>query len=374
MTSAAAPVPPPPPAQSNPLQFPCKSCGAKLDFDPKQTRLKCGYCGYAEDIPQSEADVKEHDFENFDPKKLGKGLGKEFKPVKCEQCGANTEVDPKLTSLLCAFCGSNQVIPREQTQATLKPESLLPFKIAKDQVIDMFRTWIQGLWFRPNALKQQARPDGVQGVYIPYWTYDAMTYSFWRAEAGYHYYVTESYRDQQGQNRTRQVQKTRWEPVSGRHSNYYDDVLVPASKSVEYSLAKGLEPFDTKALVPYKPDYLAGIIAEDYQSDVKECWPKAKSEIDDRIRAEIVRMIPGDTHRNLSVKSSYNNRTYKLCLLPIWIATYRYQDKPYRYLVNGQTGKVHGEAPYSWIKITLFVLALIAVIVGIVLLTQGGKQ
>ncbi len=367
-----SPQPPPSPAQNNPLQFPCKQCGAKLDFAPGQTALKCGYCGYAEEIPQSAEQIREYDFETFDPTKRGVGWGKELKPVKCEQCGALTEIEPQVTASTCAFCGSNQVIPREQTQALMKPESLVPFVIAREKIVDQFREWIRSLWFRPNALKEQARPDAVHGVYIPYWTYDSMTHSFWTAEAGYHYYTTESYTDSQGHSRTRQKQHTRWESASGRHSGYFDDVLVAASKSVDESLVKGLEPFDTKALVGYKSEYLAGMVAEDYQFDMKECWPKAKAEIDEQIRQECSRMVPGDTQRNLQVRTSYQNRRYKLCLLPIWIASYRYQQKPYRYMVNGQTGKVYGEAPYSWIKITLTVMAIVAAVIAF--LALQGQQ
>ncbi len=356
--------------QKNPLQFPCGACGAKLEFVPGQTALKCPYCGHAEAIPQSEAEIREYDFDQADLARRPRGWGAAFKPVKCELCGALTEVEAQVSALICAFCGSNQVIPRTQTEDLFKPESLVPFQVSRENVASEFKTWISGLWFRPNALKQQARPDAIRGVYIPFWTFDAMTHSFWTAEAGYHYYVTESYTDAQGQRRTRQVQKTRWQPASGNHSAYYDDVLVAASKSVDENLVKQLEPYDTKALTAYKPDYLAGMIAEDYQFDVKQSWPRAKDEIDERIRSACARMVPGDTHRNLRVRTSYNNRRFKLCLLPVWIATYLYQGKTWRYLVNGQTGKVSGEAPYSWIKITLAVLAVVAVIVAIVML-QG---
>ncbi|MBI3269071.1 MAG: zinc ribbon domain-containing protein [Planctomycetes bacterium] len=357
-------------AHEKPLQFPCKACGAKLDFAPGQEALKCGYCGYTEAIPQSAAEVKEHPFEEYDAGKRPRGLGTALKAVKCQQCAAETQVEPQVTALTCAFCGANEVIPREANAALLQPESLLPFQVTKDQVIEQFRTWIQGLWFRPNALKRQARPEGLQGVYIPYWTFDSMTHSFWTAEAGYHYYVTEKYTDAQGHSQTRQVQHTRWEPASGRHNQFFDDVLVPASRSVPEELAKGLEPFETQKLAPYKPEYLSGMVAEDYQLDMKAAWPKAKEEMDGAIRSACASKVPGDTHRNLHVTTQYMNRTYKLCLLPIWIASYRYANKPYRYLVNGQTGKVYGEAPYSWIKIALFVLSIAGLIGVIVALSS----
>jgi TolB protein len=54
---------------------------------------------------------------------------------------------------------------------------------------------------------------------------------------------------------------------------------------------------------------------------------------------------------------------YKNCLLPLWIAAYDYKGTPYRFLVNGVTGKAHGNAPWSWVKITFAVLFLIVLFV-----------
>ena len=34
-------------------------------------------------------------------------------------------------------------------------------------------------------------------------------------------------------------------------------------------------------------------------------------------------------------------------LVPVWILTTRYQDKPYTFMMNGQTGKVVGSLPYD---------------------------
>ena len=62
--------------------------------------------------------------------------------------------------------------------------------------------------------------------------------------------------------------------------------------------------------------------------------------------------------------------TYKHLLLPIWILAYKYGEKTYQVVVNAATGEVQGERPYSWIKITLFVLTIGAVGTGIYLLAN----
>ncbi len=260
-----------------------------------------------------------------------------------------------MTAWSCPFCGSDQVEEQEASHNLHRPESVLPFRVTQAECLERFREWVRGLWFRPNALKTMARAEGIRGVYLPFWTYDALTNSWWRAEAGYHYYEEDS----QG-NR---VQKTRWRSVAGDHHEFFDDVLVPGSPSVDPGLLRDIEPFDTSALVPYSPEFLSGMAAEDYRQDMAECWPIAKRRIDAAITAACKRQIPGDTYRNLRIRTNYSNKTYKLALLPVWVASYRYQQKSYTYIVNGRTGEVSGQAPWSVWKI-LFAVLVVAAIVG----------
>ena len=82
------------------------------------------------------------------------------------------------------------------------------------------------------------------------------------------------------------------------------------------------------------------------------------------------REVPGDTHRNLQVSTDYQGRTFKHVLVPVWLATYTYGSKSFQVVVNGYTGKMAGEHPLSWVKITLAVLAAIIVILILVMLNQ----
>lgn len=351
------------------LEFPCNGCGATLSFAPGAQALACAHCGHKEEIPQSKEGVVEHSFEDYKRAKE-KGWGTETKTYDCRGCGAKTTVEASAASFTCPFCASPQVDPTPD-QDRLRPESVLPFAVAKNQILERFKAWVSGLWFRPNALKKLATLDAIRGVYIPHWTYDSATHSFWDAQAGYHYYVDETYRDAQGKTQTRRVQKTRWERVSGTHDAFFDDVLVHASRGVKVGLMSEIYPFDTKTLATYDPRYLAGWAAEDYQREMPDCWPEAKRYMDSRIESAITSKIPGDTHRDLSVRTSFFNRTWKLCLLPVFVASYRYGGKVWPCLVNGQTGEVAGEAPVSWAKVGGLVAAILAVLVVILKLASG---
>ncbi len=350
---------PPDDGRTDALRYPCKQCGAKLTFKPGATRLICDYCAYAEDIPQSQDQVVEHAFEDYKPDTSD--YGADLKRFKCNQCGSQTAVAAHVTSFKCAFCGSNQVEPQTGSSRLHRPESLIPFVIAQKQALERFRVWVKSLWFRPNALKKQATPEDLHGVYLPFWTYDSFTHSWYEGERGDHYYEEESYLEN-GEWKTRRVRRTAWTHVSGQHQQVFDDVPIPGSPSASPKLIREVENWDTKSLVNYSPDFLSGFCAEDYREDMLACWPRAKQRIDDVIYGECVRRVGGDEQRNVNVSTSYLSRTYKLCLFPLWIASYRYQGKPYTYVVNGQTGTVSGNAPLSWIKITLFVVALLGAI------------
>src|SRR4030095_8009148 len=129
------------------------------------------------------------------------------------------------------------------------------------------------------------------------------TQSHWTAEAGYYYYETETYQEQDAQGnwvtKTRQVQRVRWEPASGYHEQFLDDELVCASRGLPERLLRGVCPFELQALAPYNPGFLSGFLAEEYQVDLPPAWEQAKESIQAQLYAACGSEVPGDTHRNL---------------------------------------------------------------------------
>jgi len=359
-------------------KFPCPKCGAEIDFDAEQGALVCAYCGHTAPVPATEQEILEYDLEAALQEMIAAphetGYGGHKRSIKCESCGAVNTQDANVISTECAFCGSNQVVPQEQVAQVIKPESLLPFQVGQDRAVALFRQWLGRGFFRPNPVKKIARDARarVQGVYLPFWTFDAYTSSYWQADAGYYYYETESYwaTDDQGKRvrRTRQVQRVRWEPASGFLPLSFDEVLVPATTSIERNMVERIYPFDTKSLEPYDPGFLSGWGAEAYTVDLKDAWDTGQEFIQGEVWGACARQVPGDTQRNLHVETAFSNMTYKHVLFPVWIASYRYRDKVYHFLVNGQTGEVQGQAPISWIKVALVVVLVAIVVLVLVLL------
>jgi len=240
----------------------------------------------------------------------------------------------------------------------IRPESLLPFSFEEKPARQGFSGWVKGLWFRPNDLKQLAKLDGLKGIYVPVFTFDMKSSTDWNAQAGFHYYVTVS----DGKGGTRQERRTRWEWRSGNVRRRFDDWIVVASVGLTQDLFDGLLPYDTSALVPYDNRYLSGFVAERYQRDLQESWTIGRAEMEGVIDAAVRRDIPGDTHRMLTQSTQTWDETFKHCLVPVWISAYRYKEKTYHYVVNGVTGKMNGTAPYSWIKISLAILAVLGLL------------
>ncbi|MEO7760744.1 MAG: zinc ribbon domain-containing protein [Casimicrobiaceae bacterium] len=356
-------------------KYHCPACGAEAQWNPKKQALICPFCGVESPakIDPSGA-IAEHDLVAAlrGIPDSGRGWQADKVAVKCQSCQAISVFDPNKQAQRCQFCGSAQLVPYEQTKDAFRPESVLPFKISEGQARDTIRSWYGKVWFAPNALKSRALTDTVAGVYLPYWTFDAQVAARWTAEAGHYYYTTENYEDNNGRTQTRQVQHVRWEPAAGSLDHFFDDELVCASVGVKPALLRGIEPFPTtNQLVPYSSAYVTGWTVERYQIDLVAAAQNSRNQMEGELRALCAAEVPGDTQRNLQVESRWSKQTFKHVLVPVWLLTYHYGAKAFQVVLNGCTGRINGEYPKSWIKITLAVIAVL--IVGIIVLSSGRR-
>jgi len=358
-------------------KYSCVACGAEAQWNPAKQALVCGFCGTeapGELAEPAQGSIAEHDLVTAlrgipDDQR---GWKAEKTSVKCQSCHAISVFDAARQSQGCEFCGSTALAPYEQVKDSFSPGSLLPMKVSEPTAREAIRKWYGTRWFAPNKLKKAALTDTAKGLYIPYWTFDAQVHANWRAEAGYHYYETEHYTDSDGREKTRRVQHTRWEYASGSLEHFFDDDLVPASLGVQAKHLRAIEPFPTMDLVPYDASYLSGWVVERYQIDLIAAARHSRAQMDEKTRAMCARQVPGDTHRNLQVATRYDRQTFKHILAPIWMLTYRYGATLYQVVMNGYTGKISGDYPKSWIKISLAVLALIMLIAIVVIASESG--
>lgn len=333
-------------------RFPCRQCGADVEYAPGEG-LKCPFCGHLQGEPGSPAEVKEYDFDSYMQHQKTGYSAEKTQEIHCKGCGATSTVSGDTASAACAFCGA-AVVMREPSEDVIRPEGVVPFKVDKREVAKRFRAWVARLWFAPNALKSAVEEERIQGVYRPYWTYDSATRSWYQGQRGEYYYETEHYTDSQGKRQSREVRKTRWHPASGQVRKFFDDVLVSAGRPLEWNTE-----YDLGAIKLYDPGFLAGWQAERYTTTVKDGWTRAKEVIDAGIKDLVASDIGGDEQRVERVDTAYNAIRFKHVLLPLYLSSYAFSGKIYRFQANGQSGDVRGQRPWSIWKILFFVMALL---------------
>lgn len=352
----------------------CQGCGAILAYQPGTSYLKCAYCGTENQIKESELTnqvISPVDYDEFTAAMQDIHDARftvTTEVVHCQNCGANSTLDPHVTADLCAFCASPLVIDHQEKRV-VKPHGLIPFFIEENKAFPLFKRWAGGLWFVPNDFKRifSAQNNRLKGVYIPFWSYNAEASSSYEGQRGEYYYVTRTRRTADGKTETYQEQETRWYYASGHVFNRFRDVLVSASTSLPNDFASKIGPWNMEYLKPFNDQYLSGFIAETFSIDHVAGAHVAKRIMEAEINNTVLADIGGDTQRVDDIDTTYENIRLKYILLPVWLSAYRYKGKSYQIMVNAFNGRVYGQRPYSFWKIALLILF---VIILVVLLSQ----
>jgi hypothetical protein len=254
------------------------------------------------------------------------------------------------------------VVTDTGTSRQIKPRAVLPFRLDEDEARDMMNEWLGSLWFAPGGLQSYARKGRrMSGVYTPCWTFDADTESRYEGQRG-----TVHSRTRRMGNKTVRETEVRWRNVRGRVARFFDDVLVVASTALPEKFRRALVHWDLTRLEPYQPEYLAGFRAEAYTIELQNAFTEAREIMDRQILRDVKFDIGGDRQRVDHIDTDMFDVTFKHILVPGWIAAYKFRGRSFRFVVNGQTGQVWGERPYSAFKIALAVIAglILAAVIG----------
>lgn len=348
-------------------RFPCHTCGSDLRFDPGEDRLICDHCGNVEPIEhgpwERSSAIQEQDFQAALTAGANSAEIETARVTTCPNCGAQVEFDPDIHATECPYCAT-PVVADTGDLRQIKPRAVLPFALDEGQARSAMIDWLGNLWFAPGGLSEYARKGRrLSGVYMPCWTFDADTSSSYRGHRGTVYHTTRTV-TRNGKRQTVRVEKVRWRGVAGRVARFFDDVLVVASTALPEKFRTGIAHWDLTRLEPYQPKYLAGFRAEAYTIDLAPAFDEARAIMDRQILRDVKFDIGGDRQRVDHIETSVRDVTFKHILAPVWIAAYKYRGNTYRFVVNGQTGQVVGERPWSVWKIALAILAA-AVVAGI---------
>jgi hypothetical protein len=280
--------------------------------------------------------------------------------LTCPNCAGNIGFSGTLTATRCPYCASPvQRSDIHEAPARLPVDGVVPFGLDQPEAKAHVDAWIKGRWFAPNAFKKYATTGSFSAVYLPFFTFDAGT-------------VTE-YTGQRGDTRTRTVGHgenrrtefyTEWRHAAGTVEVGFDDVAIGADSSLDADRLRDLEPWPTQDARAFRREYLAGAVSRTYERSLAECHASAQERMTEEIRDAVKADIGGDQQRIHSMSTAWFDQTYRHLLLPLFLLVVTFQQKPFQVFVNGVTGEVHGQRPYSWVKITA-ASVLAAVLVGI---------
>jgi hypothetical protein len=324
----------------------------------------CDYCKHTELLVLVDASNTESD--------LGTGLRSDSgnwaileSQVSCNACGARLFVPAERSTLACPFCDSDQVVLRPATPGLIPPTAIGPFLTHSDDIRRILRKWWKNPFLSPAPLSDISdEAITLSPVYLPFWTFDGRVQI--RCALDRRVYPAEySNLDRVIEIEDNMLGSKYWYECD------IDDLLVYAARSLAEEKVRQVAPFQLKSLLEYRPAILAGWQAELYQIALEDAAVQAHKQMRDQaFNSAMRRSLFMEPMKMLQNDVRVLDRTYKLILLPVWIVRYRFGDKDYQALVNGQTGKISGEKPFDWRILGLAALAVIILLVNAWLLYQ----
>lgn len=344
------------PAVAELMSTRCSSCGSQLVYAPGTAYLQCR-CQSQVQIADA-GNVVEQGYEEWARTHAGQSpaAASVLRTLRCDGCGAQTQ--SANLSDTCQFCAGH-LVAVGTAEGTVAPSGVLPFALDTAAAQSAVVTWVRSRWLAPNALKQVNATESLRGTYVPHWAFDADTRTDYTGERG------DEYWEGSGDDR---VRKVRWRDARGTTTRRFDDVLVVGTTTLSEKQVDSLTPWDTAKIVPFQPGYLAGYSTVSYDVDPAAGLEKAKQRMVGPIRKDVENDIGGDEQRVRTLQTAYSNVMFTLLLLPVWIMTYMYAGKQWQVMVNATTGEVIGKRPYSPVKLTLAILAALAVVITVLVL------
>jgi DNA-directed RNA polymerase subunit RPC12/RpoP len=364
------------PKEEKPSTYTCPNCGATTRYDVSAGGVACEYCGYSVQVKSENVGVAaaESEFTLDAINKYKKGFGVQRKVLHCNNCGAEILVEENALSTTCPFCASNQVNIQADLQDQICPQFLIPFKVKLQDTQDLAKSWLTKGWYHPKELATMSAIDKFRGIYLPFWTFSSAISSKWQAEVGHE--RQESYYDISDKTwKTRTVIDWRWQ--NGLVNIKIENLVIPASSHVSHIILERVNPFDMNGLTTYSPDYLAGWQAHNFDITLPVAWDEGKNQMREQARKACYEDINSPHVRNFSMAADFIDEAWRYVLLPVYLTAYRFNEKLFQVMINGQTGTLAGQKPVEWWKIWLAIAALISPgvilgFIGLILLVVGG--
>ena len=247
--------------------------------------------------------------------------------MRCTACGAELAVNGTETSTFCAYCGQATVV-QDRVDDYLKPDYIIPFKVPRDDAERIIRTQLNKGFFVPKGIKN-FEVEKIRGIYVPYWLFDM------------HYSDRQFYKYSKKQGKTT---VTRYEYFEAK--TFFKQLTLDASLNLNDDSSARLEPYDMRQLVDFDMGYLSGYYSDRFDVGVADITGNAVLRAGELFNEQAMKEIKHKTGKLVKQDPDFNVSKTEYALLPAWFLSFKYDDKPYTILVNGQTGKMVGAVPY----------------------------
>lgn len=331
--------------------------------------LRCPYCNHSEPVCAFNEETEDIDFSAAE---ASDAWLEPMQTLRCQNCGRYSIRTAGQAPSACAYCSGGPLVPTDEP-AGIRPGWIAPFKLTAAQAGTRVSAWLKKRWLVPFSFADKHTKDSLQGVYLPYWSFNTAAKSSYYGQAGNYYHDTEINTSSSGdrtETKERRVRKIRWRMVSGNYEKKFNDIIFGDAGQTDAKIIKGVEPFKLSELVAYDPQYVAGFTVEHYGAGLKGTWERAKAYMNAILRADITAIVKRGSNvtGTVNICTRYTDVRYRLILLPLWIASYRFKNKVYNVYINGQTGENIGDSPVSALKIGIIAAVVAAVAALLILL------
>ncbi len=325
-------------------QFKCPHCGAGIEFSGETQEMKCDFCGAEISVDEiieyldAETDAKQR------VSGWNKGEGQHFdgesdlNVFSCPSCGGEIVCEATTVATACPYC-DNPVIMKGRVSGDLMPDCVIPFRITKEQAKDALRRHYKNKTLLPKVFADENHIDEVKGIYVPFWLFDGDADVSIRYEG----IRTRVWRDSEYENTARSHYLILRSGGLG-----FDNVPVDGSKKMENNLIESIEPFDFSEAVDFKTAYLSGFFADRYDESSDDCISRAEQRMENTAEDQIRNTVVGYDSVTVKKKAVFvHNGRVRYALCPVWILNTKWKDRSYRFIVNGQNGRIAGDLPMS---------------------------
>lgn len=336
----------------------CPSCGATMRYCPEKRKLLCDSCQTCKDIEFVPLKTK-HLWSEKDTLTNLADFTSQTNALKCPNCGANVILNKLEYSKVCPYCFSS-LVSSSAINARLAPDGILPFTFSNEVASQKYVAGIKKKWFVPNAFKKAPPTENIKGVYVPAFGYDAKTFTTYAGKLA----TQRTYRDANGNTRTQVTYRN----ISGNLNSMQLDVLVETSSKINQKQLEEIKPYNVTQAVTFKQAFIMGYTVEAYENTLEECKKIADDIMYNNVKDEILSRYTYDWIEYFNMDLKKSDEKFMYYLLPVYKCDYKFKNKNYTTIMNGQTGRVGGGYPKSPVKITFFTLFWVLLLISIIFL------